>query len=243
MGTIAIENKTVGKLVAEDYRKAKIFKKFGIDFCCGGGVSIDKACEVYGADKEKVLSDLEMLDLKDIDPDIDYNNWPLEKLLNHIIESHHTYVREAIPIVSQFVTKVKNVHGDNKPNVAEIADIFNAVAEELHSHLEKEEKILFPYLRHLLAAEKGEEFIGPHFREAKNPIGVMLAEHEDAGDALMKIQELTNDYNPPKGACATHQVSYAYLKEFFEDLVQHVHLENNILFPKIISLENKLRSI
>ena len=240
MEAVAFENKTVGKLVAEDYRKAKVFKKFGIDFCCGGAVSIEKACSVYGADMDKVVSELEALDLNDLNPDVDYNNWPLERLLNHIIDEHHSYVREAIPVVSQFVNRVKTVHGENKPNVAEIADIFNVVAEELLSHLEKEEQILFPYFRHLLEVENGTELNQPHFGTAKNPINVMMTEHDDAGDAMMKIEELTKNYTPPKGACATHQVSYSYLKEFFEDLIQHVHLENNILFPKMIALENRL---
>ena len=239
--TIAMREPTVGKLVAQDYRKASIFKKFGIDFCCGGGISVTDACKSFNADEAEVRKALEDLDNALSSTDKDFNSWPIDKLLNFIVEEHHAYVREAIPMVAQFVNKVKNVHGENKPNVSEISDVFMQLSGELLSHLEKEEQILFPYAKHLLAVESGLEFKSPHFGDVSNPVRVMMAEHDDAGEALWKIEALTEGYNPPKGACATHQVSYAYLKEFMDDLMQHIHLENNILFPKIIALEQKIR--
>jgi regulator of cell morphogenesis and NO signaling len=230
---------TVGALVAKDYRKAKVFKQYGIDFCCGGGISVSDACKAYNADFTAVTTALEELDKEPAQTNQNYQSWPIEKLIDYIESEHHTYVREAIPIVSQFVNKVKAVHGDNKPNVAEIADVFNALAEELQDHLMKEERILFPYLRMMAKAQNNADVQEPPFGSVQNPIRAMENEHDDAGEAIFKIKALTENYNPPKGACATHKVSYAYLKEFMDDLMKHVHLENNVLFPKALELEKE----
>ncbi len=231
---------TVGRMVAEDYRKAVVFKSFGIDFCCGGGVTLEKACDVYKADIKELKSALAKVDASTENKAEDFDNWPIGKLLDYIVDEHHSYVKNAIPIVREFVDKVKSVHGENKPNVSEIADLFNALADELTLHLQKEEIILFPYIKKMVAAKNSEIPEGAHFGGVSNPINAMLHEHDDAGEVLAKLEELTEGYNPPVGACATHTVSYATLKEFGDDLMTHIHLENNILFPKALLLEKEL---
>jgi len=231
---------TVGKMVAQDYRKANVFKSFGIDFCCGGGITLDKACEIYKVDLDELKGALAKIDVSVESKAKDFDNWPVDKLVDYIVNEHHTYVKAAIPIVREYVNKVKSVHGENKPNVSEIADLFNALADELTGHLQKEEIILFPYIKKMAAVKNGETVEGAHFGNVKNPVSAMMHEHDNAGEILHRIEELTEGYHPPVGACATHTVSYATLKEFGEDLMTHIHLENNILFPKAIELEKEL---
>ena len=231
---------TVGRLVAEDYRKANVFKSFGIDFCCGGGISLEKACEIYKVDLDELKGALAKIDATVENKAKDFDSWPMDKLVDYIVDEHHAYVKSAIPIVREYVNKVKSVHGENKPNVSEIADLFNALADELTAHLQKEEMMLFPYIKQLEAAKNGSAFGGSPFGSVSNPISMMMHEHDNAGEILHEIEDLTEGYNPPVGACATHTVSYATLKEFGDDLMTHIHLENNILFPKAIAVEKEL---
>lgn len=231
---------TVGRIVAKDYRKASVFKKYDIDFCCGGGISVEEACRLKNANYDQVLQELGKIDQQNKSEDVDYNTWELDDLVDHIIDVHHKYVKEQTPIVAQFVNRVKLVHGANKPNVSDIADHFNALADELSMHMHKEEMVLFPYIKQLVEAKENGENIQSPFGTIQNPIRMMLAEHESAGNELETLRKLTESYHPPKGACATHTVSYGHLKDFEEDLIQHIHLENNILFPKAIALEEEL---
>jgi regulator of cell morphogenesis and NO signaling len=233
--------KTVGKMVAEDYRKAEVFKRHGIDFCCGGNISLEQACADKNATIEEVQSELDEIDNRQSAPEEDFESWELDMLIDHIVGVHHVYVKKANPTIREFVNRVKMVHGMNKPNVSEISDRFDALAEELDMHMHKEEMILFPYIKQMVEAKKeGESLIAP-FGTVMNPINMMMAEHDSAGNELEAIQKLTEDYTPPKGACATHTVSYGQLKEYADDLMRHIHLENNILFPKAIALEKELQ--
>ncbi|MBD3638798.1 MAG: iron-sulfur cluster repair di-iron protein [Crocinitomicaceae bacterium] len=238
--SIVEEKKTVGKMVAEDYRKAEVFKKYGIDFCCGGNISLSQACEEKRVNIDAVQAELDEIDSRQEPPEHDFESWELDMLVDHIVAIHHAYVRSANPTIREFVNRVKMVHGMNKPNVSEISDRFDALTEELELHMHKEEAILFPYIKQLVAAKKTGDRVAAPFGSVQNPINMMLHEHDSAGNEIEIIQKLTEDYTPPKGACATHRVSYAQLKEYADDLMRHIHLENNILFPRAIALEKEL---
>jgi len=236
------EVKTVGKMVAEDYRKAEVFKRHGIDFCCGGNIPLSQACEEKNANIVAVQEELDEIDNRQAPPEEDFESWELDMLVDHIVGVHHVYVKKSNPTIREFVNRVKLVHGMNKPNVTEISDRFDALAQELEMHMHKEEMILFPYIKEMVYAKKNGEPIAAPFGTVQNPINMMLAEHDSAGNELEAIQRLTEDYVPPKGACATHKVSYGQLKEYADDLMRHIHLENNILFPKAIALEQELQA-
>lgn len=241
MSVVEEEKRTIGKMVAEDYRKAEVFKRHGIDFCCGGNVPLAQACKEKNANIELVQAELDEIDNRQAPPEEDFEAWELDMLVDHIVGVHHVYVKKANKTVSEFVNRVKLVHGDYKPNVSEISDRFDSLAAEFDSHMFKEETILFPYIKQLVQAKKDGTTISAPFGTVENPINMMLAEHDSAGSEVAAIQKLTEDFTPPKGACATHKVSYGQLKEYADDLMRHIHLENNILFPKAILLEKELQ--
>lgn len=231
------ENKTVAEVVAENIKTAHVFKKHGIDFCCGGGITIEKACEKNHANYAVLKKELEDIDTV-VSKAYDYNSWDLSFLVDHIQNVHHTYVEENIPLLVQYANKVAKVHGHHYAEVVEINKLFTEVANELTMHMKKEELILFPYIKKMVKAEnEGIIAAKPHFGTVKNPIQLMEDEHENAGDVFKEIARLSNNYTPPENACNTFRALYAKLEEFEQDLHQHIHLENNILFPKAIQLE------
>lgn len=237
-----LENKTVADLVTENIKTAHIFKKHGIDFCCGGGISIQKACEKANVN----FSDLEK-DLLNVENNTtranNYKSWELDFLTDHIINVHHGYVAENVPLLLQYAARVAKVHGHHYTELLEIQQLFTEVAQELSAHMKKEELILFPFIKKLVSAKKeGEELPKAHFGTVDNPIKMMEAEHEEAGETLRKIAKLSNNYTPPQGACNTYRAFYAKLDEFEQDLHQHIHLENNILFPKSLLMEKELKT-
>lgn len=232
---------TIGELVAADFRKAEVFRKFGLDFCCGGHKSLKEACEKKGISTNIVEAALAEIDNKPEEAIQDFNNWELDFLADYILNTHHTYVADSLPMLYELSKKVARVHGDRHPEVVEIAGYFDAVAEELKMHMHKEENILFPYIKQLVAAKKDNAPVQPSpFGSIKNPISMMEAEHESAGGNMEKIHELSNAFTPPQDSCASYRVLFSKLQEFENDLHQHIHLENNILFPKAITLENEL---
>ncbi len=235
------EEKTVAEVVTENIKTAHVFKKHGIDFCCGGGISIEKACKKHGVDysileKELVAADTVVSNANN------YDNWELSFLIDHILNIHHAYVIESIPIMLEYAHKVANVHGEHHPEVIEINYLVTDVAQELLSHMKKEETILFPYVKQLDSAiNNGTKLPESHFGNVNNPIQVMEHEHENAGSIFRQIAVLTNNYTTPEYACNTFKALYAKLEEFELDLHQHIHLENNILFPKAIKLEQQTK--
>lgn len=236
-----LETKTVADLVTENIKTAHVFKKYGIDFCCGGGISLTKAAEKAGIS----YSDLER-DLLNVDENTsranNYKDWELDFLTDHIINVHHSYVEESIPMILQYAARVVKVHGHHYSELAEIQQLFSLVAVELGGHMKKEELVLFPFIKKMVNAKRtGENLPEPHFGTVDNPIRMMEAEHEEAGEILRKIAALTGNYTPPAEACNTFKAFYAKLEEFELDLHQHVHLENNILFPKALHLEKEFR--
>ncbi len=232
-----IENKTVAELVAENYKNADVFKKHGIDFCCGGKVGVKEICEKKNVDYDTITEELKNVN-SEVDRSHDFNNWELDFLADYIVHTHHKYVNESIPLIIQYSDKVANVHGHYYTETVEINKLFHAVANELNTHMHKEEMILFPFIKQIAAAKRnGEPIPQPPFGTVQNPIRMMEAEHDTAGDLFKEIASLSNNYTPPAEACNTYRVLYAKLKEFEDDLHQHIHLENNILFPKAIQIE------
>lgn len=231
------DQKTVAEVVTQNIKAAHVFKKYGIDFCCGGGISIEKACAKHDVDYTVLEKELLAID-SEVSRAHNYDSWNLDFLIDHIINVHHSYVAESIPIISQYAAKVAKVHGHHYTEVVRINALFIEVAQELAMHMRKEEQILFPFIKQLVEAQKaGVKSAPPPFGTVGNPIRMMEAEHESAGDIFKEIATLSNNYTPPESACNTFRALYAKLEEFEQDLHQHIHLENNILFPKAILLE------
>lgn len=231
---------TIGDLVTNDFRKAEVFKKYGLDFCCGGKKTLTKACKEKGLDVVQIEKELHEIDIT-TNTTHDYNTWDIGFLAEYILNTHHKYVKQAIPVIYEYTQKVASVHGENHPEAVKIAEKFLIIADELNRHMRKEEEILFPYIKQLAEAKNNGMKIGPSpFGTVGNPINLMEQEHELVGELFHDISELSSNYTPPADACTTYKLSYAKLKEFEDDLHQHIHLENNILFPKAIELEKEL---
>ncbi|MGB3345393.1 MAG: iron-sulfur cluster repair di-iron protein [Aequorivita sp.] len=236
-----LQERTVADVVTENIKAAHVFKKHGIDFCCGGGVSIKRACEKAKIDP--AIIEAELLKLVTVpDRASDYNNWKLDFLTDHIINVHHHYVEESSPLLLQYAKRVNHVHGHHYTELAEIEALVLQVVQAMAGHQRKEELILFPFIKKLVKAEReGAEVPTVHFGSVENPIKMMEDEHEEAGEIMRKIAELSDNYTPPQGACNTYRAFFAKLDEFEQDLHQHIHLENNILFPKALTLEKSLK--
>jgi regulator of cell morphogenesis and NO signaling len=229
---------TVGDIVAADYRAAGILDRFGIDFCCGGKRTFAEACAVARLDPGAVGAELEKLSDRSETTDVPDGSWPVDALADYIVRRHHGYVREQLPVIDGHLAKLVAVHGERHPELTQIAAHFAELASELRSHMMKEEHVLFPYLQQLSAsAEYGLEAPAGRFGSVSNPIRMMEAEHRYAGDELAVIREMTSNYAVPSDGCTTYQICYQELAAFDADLRQHIHLENNILFPHAVSLE------
>jgi len=231
---------TIGELVAKDFRKAEVFKKYNLDFCCGGKKTVAQACNEKKVDYMVVEKELTNLDSVIVNSSQKFDEWDLGFLVDYILNTHHEYVKKSIPLLLEYTSKVAKVHGSSHPEVIAIAQKFNEAADELSGHMCKEEQILFPYIKRLVLAKANKQK-KPYtaFGTVRNPINMMEHEHDAVGDIFRAIRELSNDYTPPEDSCATYKVSFLKLKEFEDDLHQHIHLENNILFPKSIELENQ----
>ena len=241
MTDITKKTKSVGEFVANNYRTAAVFQKYGIDFCCNGGKTINEVCESRKIAADELLTELHDVLRQSNDQSMDYQSWPLDLLADYIEKRHHRYVEKAIPPLNQFLEKLCRVHGAHHPELFEIKEQFDAAARELTMHMRKEEIILFPYIKKMVAAKytHGQK-AKPGFDTVQNPINMMMEEHNIEGERFRQIAGLSNNYKPPADACNTYRVAFPLLKEFEEDLHLHIHLENNILFPKSVILEKKL---
>jgi regulator of cell morphogenesis and NO signaling len=232
--------KTLAEIVTDNIRSAVIFEEFGLDFCCNGNRSLKSACVEKNVDVQKIVNELSSISVNE-NGSLNVNDWQLDFLVDYIINNHHQYVRRMIPVISLHADKVASVHGTNHPETLKIADLFLAVREELEGHMMKEERILFLQIKQMVLTQKeNSQFFLPTFGTIQNPIKMMELEHTNAGDAMHQIRELSNNYTHPEDACNTFKALYSELKEFEEDLHKHIHLENNILFPKSIELERAL---
>ena len=225
-----LAEKKVGKIVADNFRTAKVFTEFGIDFCCKGAVKLSEACETRGLDTEKVIQ--ELLPVFQTADFTNYQGMGMKELVDHIVTVHHKYVEDTIPSLKFYLDKINRVHGDRHPELEEIKTLFFETADALTAHMKKEEFILFPYIKAMEDALKNEfPLSAPHFGHIDNPIAMMEEEHDTEGERFRKISALSNAYTPPSDACQTYRVAFAMLQEFESDLHTHIHLENNILFP------------
>jgi len=229
----------IGDIVAEDFRTAAVFKRHGIDFCCKGGRTIEEACSNKKLNPEEIYNEIENLP-KNKGSSIDFNSWPLDLLADYIEKTHHRYVEEKTPVLQAFLDKLCKVHGDRHPELFEINELFNESAHDLGAHMKKEELILFPFVRNMIKTRSsGMPLPRPAFGTVENPVNMMKHEHTAEGDRFRKIAEITGEYTPPADACNTYRVAFAMLQDFENDLHRHIHLENNILFPKAIQLEKE----
>jgi regulator of cell morphogenesis and NO signaling len=236
-----ISKLTLSQIVVNNYKTAAIFEKYNLDFCCRGNKLLQTACKEKGVPEETLLTELNDLFNKKEESNGRYNEWNADFLVEYIVNIHHGYIRTITPVLLGHTQKIASVHGERHPETIEVARIFNAVSKDLKHHMMKEEEILFPYIKYMVKTSGGAtKAEPPYFSTVENPIKLMIAEHEAAGDELYEIRNLTNNYTPPADACNTYKVCYQELKEFEEDLHKHVHLENNILFPKAIALEKEV---
>jgi regulator of cell morphogenesis and NO signaling len=229
---------TIGEYVAKDFRTAAIFSKYGIDFCCRGNRTIEEATEKKDTDTKVIMEQINAVLATNNNNTIDFNSWPIDLLVDYIEKTHHRYVEEKTQVLLPFLNKLCKVHGANHPELFEINELFIGCSGELAQHMKKEELILFPFIKKMVKATLSDELITqPHFGTVENPIAMMMHEHDAEGERFRKIAQLTNNYTPSPDACNTYRVTYAMLQEFEQDLHKHIHLENNILFPKAAKLE------
>jgi len=235
------EEETVGEMVAKDYRKAQVFKKYGIDFCCGGKKTLSEVSQKKGISLEELKAELKAAENVESGSSISFDKWELDFLSDYITNTHHQYIKDNIPFISELAQKVARVHGANHPEAVQTAAVFERAAQDLSLHLVKEEKILFPFIKELVAAKRNNSVLpDSSFGDVANPIEMMESEHEQAGEDMEEIKALTNNYQVPADACTSYRLLYQKLEEFENDLHKHVHLENNILFPKALELEKEL---
>jgi regulator of cell morphogenesis and NO signaling len=236
-------DETLGQIAANDLRKAQIFKKYGLDFCCGGKKTVKEACAEKGLDVTKVEQELQQADRFPASRPLPYNEWNLDFLADYIVNTHHSYVRKTLPDIVTYAAKVHKVHGDRHPELKQIHELVDEVNAELTGHMVKEERVLFPYVKELVNARSGAGALhASQLGSVQNPINMMEMEHELVGKNLDEIRKLSNNYQLPEDACASYSLLYRMLDEFEEDLHLHIHLENNILFPKAIELEKQLKN-
>ena len=234
---------TLGQIVATDLRKAQIFKKYGLDFCCGGKKTVKQACAEKGLDVTKIEQELQQTDKIPLSRPLPYGDWSLDFLSDYIVNTHHSYVNKNLPDIKVFAEKVMKVHGAQHPELVRINQLVQEIYAELTAHMAKEEKVLFPYIKELVAANKNTTPLhAPHFGSVQTPINMMEMEHELVGKNLEEIRILSSNYLLPQDACASYSLLYRLLDEFEEDLHLHIHLENNILFPKALQTEKQMNN-
>jgi len=230
---------TVGEIAAANPWSIRVFETLGIDYCCGGKRSLTDACSRVGMDPAQVvdlLADTERA--ASVKNTTRWDDQPLRRLTAHIIEAHHGYVRREIPRLEAMGAKLTAKHGSRKPEVALISELFSAMAQELKTHMMKEEQILFPFIEEMeVAIERDRPLPTSCFLSVERPIANMVADHDDAGAILTRIRDLSSGYIAPEDGCFTFRAFYQGLAEFERDLHEHIHLENNILFPRAVAME------
>lgn len=230
--------KTVREIALEQPSSVRVFEEFGIDYCCGGRKPLEEACAANHVEVEKVIAALEKAAEGATAPVTDWSTRPLEALCEHIVKTHHAYVLRELPRLEFLADKVVGRHGETRPELAQIAGALGQLDDELRLHLAKEEKVLFPYIRDVERSMDGSSLkpLGC-FGTVANPIAMMTQEHDAAGVLMGELRRLSHQFTPPADACPTFHAFYGGLRDFEQDLHQHIHLENNILFPRAIALE------
>jgi regulator of cell morphogenesis and NO signaling len=233
------DNQTVREITVENPAAVRIFESFGIDYCCGGRQPLKDACIAAGVPLEDVLQRLSATPPTAAPEDVDHwREANLRALSGHIVERHHGYIRRETPRLQELFQKVRSRHDEGHPELQDMERMFSAMTEELRAHMFKEEQVLFPYIQRIEAAfEESRPAPRPPFGTVANPIAMMMAEHDDAGELLKRMRSASRGYTLPEGACPTYEALYRGLGEYEQDLHLHVHLENNILFPRAVELE------
>jgi regulator of cell morphogenesis and NO signaling len=225
---------------------AALFEKYDMDYCCHGKQTVSEACEGDLTKFQKVEHALHRIFENDLanTAAVHYEKMSVGELINHIVNKHHSYVKESMPDILAHLQKVASKHGGRYPEAIKILELFEEVKFEMEQHMVKEEHILFPRIKAIDETHRTKSH-KTHYDDIflSAPINIMETEHEKTGDALHQIREFTNNYLPPEDACTTHRLTYAELKEFEHNLHQHVHLENNVLFPKAIELQKEIEKV
>ena len=232
--------KTVREVALNNPAATRVFEELGIDYCCGGNRSLGEACRTANVKIDQVLESLETADQASLAAadDRDWQSEPSAALIAHIQQTHHAYTRQEIARLGPLFDKVCSVHGKNHPELLQIRDTFQALAQELSAHLMKEEMVLFPYILKIEAAVAGNQPLArAPFGSVQNPVSMMEHEHDSAGNALRAMKQASDGYTAPPNACVSYQTLYRALAEFEADLHRHIHLENNILFPRAVAME------
>ena len=230
---------TVREIALENPSSIRVFESLGIDYCCGGKRQLSEACTQAHVDLARVQELLERAGHETAAPEAaEWREKPLRVLIAHIVGTHHSYVRREVPRIETLLAKVLAKHGSGRPEIGRIEQLFSAVTQELSTHMMKEEQVLFPHVERMEHAVQAGEPVPPaFFGTVKRPIANMVAEHDDAGALLARIRELSGGFTPPAGACPTFVGLYKGLEDFERDLEHHVALENNILFPRAVEME------
>lgn len=232
---------TVGEIVADNFSNAEVFDKYGIDFCCHGSVPLPEASKQAGVDVEVVIREIEN-PAPAASGNIDFKSWPLDLLADYILKIHHRNIRKQGPEIEKLLDKVCRVHGEKHPSLYNVQEIFHNSLYDLNIHLDKEELVLFPYIYEMVKAQlENTDLPEFHCGSIKAPITVMMEEHDAEGERYRHIDKLTNGYTAPEDACNSYRLVLQQLKDFEKALHQHIHLENNIVFPRAILLETELR--
>lgn len=229
---------TVGEIVAQRPALSRVFENERIDYCCGGKKTLEEACANAGIDPRQLLAKLEESAASGDEgaPIVDARTLSLTHLADHIEQTHHAYLREELPRLEGLTAKVASVHGGDDPRLLEVKEVFQAVADELTGHMMKEEQVLFPMIRQLEESERAPAF---HCGSLANPIRQMESEHDEAGSGLERMRDLTDGFTPPDWACNTYRAMIEGLVSLELDLHQHIHKENNVLFPRALEMETE----
>ena len=229
-------NKSLAQIVTGNHKTASVFEKYHLDFCCKGKRTLQQACAETNLDTDIVLAELAGVKTDGPAGQKDPTLLTLEELSEYIVTIHHSYVKNELPLISGYLQKVTAKHGERHPELYKVFELFTAVKEEMELHMQKEEKVLFPRIQEVEKAVKSNALVQLNISFLKAPVSMMEQEHDHAGSLMAEIRELTGDYTVPADACTTYKLSYASLHAFEKDLHRHVHLENNILFPKALQL-------
>jgi len=234
---------TVSQLVRADYRLADVFKKWGINYCCGGNLPLDEVCRMLGLDKAKVDGDIQAArQTTTLSRALAFEEWPVDFLVEYVVNIHHTYIKIiGAKLLQAFEAFVKG-HEKKYPYLQEVYGIFKKLLETATEQLQYEEEVLFPYIKQVNNALKRKESYGALFVRTmrKSVVETTTKAQQLTLLLLTSLRDATNHYQFPEEVCTNHQVMYHKLQEFDADLVQHKHLENNILFPKLLQMESEL---
>lgn len=236
----AEDKETIGEIAVKDLRKAEVFKKYGIDFCCGGKKTLSEVCAEKNIDVTKIETELQQLSTEGKVSNVSYNEWNIDFLADYIVNTHHSYVRKYLPELRGYALKVAQVHGEHHPELLPIQKLVEEINEELTEHMEQEEKVLFSYVKQIVHSKNTNQPLVKEGKTLQELIEELEKEHDFVGRCFDKIRELSNGYAIPEDACSSYKLLYKMIQEFEDDLHIHIHLENNILFPKAVDMEKSL---